>query len=95
MTADIYTATIYEEDLHNPEIEYTIEVLARLIPEYRPLYSEGEPEEDASWDIVEVYCNDEKIDTADLAAKLFDMTEDKLISRLIQALNEHGEEYKN
>jgi len=95
MSAEIYTALIYEENFLDANIEHTIEVFAKFIPAYRPLYRDGEPDEDASWDIYHVFMDGVKMDIDTIAAMLYDnerrMTEDVLIGKLIRALNEQGE----
>lgn len=92
MTTEIYTAIIFEEDFLTAKIEYQIEVYAKLIQAYRPYFSQGEPDEEPYFDIIEVYCNGKKTDIETLAPMLYwngeRMTETKLIEKLVNAINE-------
>jgi hypothetical protein len=94
MTKEIYQATLFEEDLQNPEKEYKIEVFAIF---EAPTMHDGEYDNDGGYVIKTVLCDNESTEIEDLAPKLYKwdkkgferaMTAQELEYNIYQALND-------
>ncbi len=88
MRTEIYQAIIFETDFIDADKEYTIEVLAKLVPAYGP---DGAANDHHEWDIVEVFCDGKKTDIERIAHLLYwneqRMPEEILLQKLLYALS--------